>query len=76
MADNANKMGTRSPSARRAWIEIWSCRGPACQPWVALRTEGVDRNTCADGSVWTYNVALRTEGVDRNKTWGGVGKLA
>ena len=57
----------RSPSARRAWIEILWCRTGPSRWTVALRTEGVDRN-----SSWLVyggsrrKVALRTEGVDRN----------
>ena len=35
-----------------------------CQ--VALRTEGVDRNSLADAKILSDAVALRTEGVDRN----------
>ena len=38
--------GTKSPSSRRAWIEIKL--HPCCSffGWVALLAEGVDRNTC------------------------------
>ena len=59
----------RSPSSRRAWIEIlgkWerSVYGP-----VALLAEGVDRNNryVMQGIV-QGKVALLAEGVDRNKT--------
>ena len=38
----------RSPSSRRAWIEIRSWLLPCGSPQVALLAEGVDRNTCAD----------------------------
>ena len=34
----------RSPSSRRAWIEIMLCCTPVCTLAVALLTEGVDRN--------------------------------
>ena len=57
----------RSPSVRRAWIEI-------AFPWVrltalsvALRTEGVDRNIQHGHIAAGVLVALRTEGVDRNR---------
>ena len=60
--------GSKSLSARRAWIEI--CCGAAVIAFlsVALRKESVDRN------IQDYNigvrarkVALRKESVDRNK---------
>ena len=56
----------RSPSARRAWIEIK--RLPVVGPlrMVALRTEGVDRNRSGSYRHRPGCVALRTEGVDRN----------
>ena len=37
-------LGLVSLSARRAWIEIVSFRGPGFCPRVALRKESVDRN--------------------------------
>ena len=61
----------RSPSARRAWIEILyaSCQVP--QRSVALREEGVDRNVEVPRGCCVTVVALREEGVDRNlkKLW-------
>ena len=57
----------RSPSSRRAWIEIplywkfWNDR------YVALLAEGVDRNFLADKPTEKRRwVALLAEGVDRN----------
>ena len=35
---------SRSPSSRRAWIEIMSWRIPCSSELVALLAEGVDRN--------------------------------
>ena len=37
----------RSPSSRRAWIEILSAFRPSAHPRVALLAEGVDRNNGA-----------------------------
>ena len=56
----------RSPSSRRAWIEIfwkgaWARFGP-----VALLAEGVDRNLLGKISGKFVGVALLAEGVDRN----------
>ena len=34
----------KSPSSRRAWIEIHNCCPPVLCWWVALLAEGVDRN--------------------------------
>ena len=56
----------RSPSSRRAWIEINSfCRHAALSS-VALLAEGVDRNSFASSKVPLFSVALLAEGVDRN----------
>ena len=57
----------RSPSPRRAWIEISLSAYYFHQVMVALPTEGVDRNSCRS-SAWAAfcAVALPTEGVDRN----------
>ena len=60
----------RSPSARRAWIEILLLKPQKAWKTVALRTEGVDRNLNAPQMILFGLVALRTEGVDRN--FGGV----
>ena len=58
---------TPSPSARRAWIEIHVHTKVSHQIFVALRTEGVDRNSRTSQQGCTvFTVALRTEGVDRN----------
>ena len=56
----------RSPSTRRAWIEILqsSMRGVVFA--VALHPEGVDRNTEKPLFADTVCVALHPEGVDRN----------
>ena len=57
----------KSPSSRRAWIEIVSlgrCSRPLC---VALLAEGVDRNVDDRQGDRQYYVALLAEGVDRNK---------
>ena len=56
----------RSPSSRRAWIEI----AHQCQrnrlPLVALLAEGVDRNYTVEAEQTGATVALLAEGVDRN----------
>ena len=59
-------MGGRSPSTRRAWIEICISIFALIPAFVALHPEGVDRNgPCGTG--WKYKiVALHPEGVDRN----------
>ena len=66
-ASRSQLSGTRSPSTRRAWIEITAHRLPIFRFGVALHPEGVDRNT---GDVYAaymaQNVALHPEGVDRN----------
>ena len=57
----------RSPSSRRAWIEIRRSSFPVSRMSVALLAEGVDRNRLM--SVKTKlqaRVALLAEGVDRN----------
>ena len=56
----------RSPSARRAWIEISVFVCDAQGVGVALRKEGVDRNALHSGVCTGHIVALRKEGVDRN----------
>ena len=57
----------KSPSSRRAWIEI---QNPCChrRSWrVALLTEGVDRNDgLTEEQAKDAMVALLAEGVDRN----------
>ena len=56
-----------SPSSRRAWIEIFLCKGKAKENGVALLAEGVDRNVHIVGeSTVELWVALLPEGVDRN----------
>ena len=56
----------RSPSSRRAWIEITTPREAARLRAVALLAEGVDRNLL-EGTRWHSDlVALLAEGVDRN----------
>ena len=62
-------LGSRSLSARRAWIEIGSCTSIACAASVALRKESVDRNWIMhQHCLRCIQVALRKESVDRNKT--------
>ena len=60
-------MTGRSPSSRRAWIEIGQLAETRVERVVALLAEGVDRNPdyikrVSDGQT----VALLAEGVDRN----------
>ena len=57
----------RSPSSRRAWIEIAMMTLPMPQILVALLAEGVDRNLRFRQSPGVVvEVALLAEGVDRN----------
>ena len=60
--NNANK----SPSSRRAWIEIYAGCYRAAGSQVALLAEGVDRNICTRSEYFYDKVALLAEGVDRN----------
>ena len=56
----------KSPSSRRAWIEI-SLHADHCgQLIVALLAEGVDRNYDHMNEIYDKDVALLAEGVDRN----------
>ena len=60
-------MGRRSPSSRRAWIEIRMLPVTAALALVALLAEGVDRNkNCVVAPAEVKAVALLAEGVDRN----------
>ena len=57
----------RSPSSRRAWIEITSTTTPRRTTTVALLAEGVDRNYIIHSDkLLLRQVALLAEGVDRN----------
>ena len=57
----------KSPSTRRAWIEIRATGSRHGRVSVALHPEGVDRNTdLYIGDYWVIDVALHPEGVDRN----------
>ena len=56
----------RSPSSRRAWIEIFGCSLSYFLSKVALLAEGVDRNCCSKRPLKVLAVALLAEGVDRN----------
>ena len=57
----------KSPSSRRAWIEISGSRIRRSTACVALLAEGVDRNFAQLYTYTSYaNVALLAEGVDRN----------
>ena len=58
--------GLKSPSSRRAWIEIRQGLASVSQSWVALLAEGVDRNHRAHFAMLFNAVALLAEGVDRN----------
>ena len=60
-------MRRRSPSSRRAWIEINKDYPEFLQLYVALLAEGVDRNSTVPGCIRMGRmVALLAEGVDRN----------
>ena len=56
----------RSPSSRRAWIEIRQEYQQSVCSWVALLAEGVDRNRKPRATPPRWKVALLAEGVDRN----------
>ena len=56
----------KSPSSRRAWIEICTLGCADGCTSVALLAEGVDRNNRFTGTAHTPEVALLAEGVDRN----------
>ena len=56
----------RSPSSRRAWIEIAQATCWSYEQAVALLAEGVDRNNTLCFPVTDATVALLAEGVDRN----------
>ena len=56
----------RSPSTRRAWIEILKNPPEYKINTVALHPEGVDRNPAQTAAAPAFRVALHPEGVDRN----------
>ena len=56
----------RSPSSRRAWIEIYYGIWDNVAKCVALLAEGVDRNCPVSLFLRFCLVALLAEGVDRN----------
>ena len=56
----------KSPSSRRAWIEIVIKLAFVVVKSVALLAEGVDRNFVNDLRNVAVQVALLAEGVDRN----------
>ena len=62
----SSPLTSRSLSARRAWIEIFSFLDTDYKTRVALRKESVDRNRIIKPSYRTIFVALRKESVDRN----------
>ena len=66
--DDVDLVGLRrSPSSRRAWIEIGDGRNDRFGGGVALLAEGVDRNLCYPlNDQIAVCVALLAEGVDRN----------
>ena len=57
---------TRSPSSRRAWIEMSLACMATWAAQVALLAEGVDRNKTRPLYLHQNEVALLAEGVDRN----------
>ena len=58
----------RSPSSRRAWIEMKLFVNMLPLYGVALLAEGVDRNGFVDAQIFgPFGVALLAEGVDRNR---------
>ncbi len=57
---------SRSPSSRRAWIEMLTGYCRLCGE-VALLAEGVDRNRMREMVCAGVSVALLAEGVDRNQ---------
>ena len=62
-----SSMWTKSPSSRRAWIEISASILHGTHAAVALLAEGVDRNLlCFTDRLPQLHVALLAEGVDRN----------
>ena len=57
----------RSPSSRRAWVEIWDQQERPDKMLVALLAEGVGRNCIREmPKLSTSPVALLAEGVGRN----------
>ena len=72
--DDVDLVGLRrSPSSRRAWIEIQRNPSLTLRRAVALLAEGVDRNLIGlDVVLDPANVALLAEGVDRNNADGFV----
>ena len=64
----AEAIPLRSPSSRRAWIEICSALRVVDAADVALLAEGVDRNMYCRQTSRRAPVALLAEGVDRNCT--------
>ena len=64
--DSSKRM--KSPSSRRAWIEILRTVSAFALSKVALLAEGVDRNASDEETIRdALNVALLAEGVDRNR---------
>ena len=61
----------KSPSSRRAWIEIGKIRHAWRMQSVALLAEGVDRNCPCFLVPKCLFVALLAEGVDRNRAVDG-----
>ena len=64
--DYKTARGEKSPSSRRAWIEIRRWPAPDRAALVALLAEGVDRNIDNWHIDCIGEVALLAEGVDRN----------
>ena len=57
----------RSPSSRRAWVEMQTYVDELKELGVALLAEGVGRNPRGDGPLHdAFGVALLAEGVGRN----------
>ena len=64
----------RSPSTRRAWIEIAHAHFLTASYTVALHPEGVDRNFQHHLLRLRFRVALHPEGVDRNRQSSSFGR--
>lgn len=58
----------KSPSTRRAWIEIWETYWQTEQGWVTLHPEGVDRNLIHDYFfAKSLDVAFHLKGAGRTQ---------
>ena len=64
----ASGKAARSPSSRRAWVEITRTTATSWHPAVALLAEGVGRNPFQASVLLGAKVALLAEGVGRNRS--------